>query len=89
LILLPLAALTACGGSTTKAFFCPNGPDFALTYEGEAVTILFDDGRTETLLPTGQPGTYAAGGVVWQDTSLRVGRLTDGQRSYNCDQSTV
>ncbi len=88
LILLSLAGLTACGDTKTETFFCANGPEFAVTYGDDFVTLTMGDGRVMTLPATDDPDTYAKDGVVWQDTEFRTGRLTDGPKGYNCDQSS-
>ena len=85
-----LATLAACSDTEVATFACPNGPDLAVTYSGDSATIALNDGRTE-ILPRVTEGeeVYAKPGMVWQETSFRSARLTDGQRSYACDQSSV
>jgi len=89
LILLPaLALLVACndGPSGSETYTCPNGPDLAVTYSDEGARILFPDGRVEVLPPTETEETYAKPGIVWQAAGFRTARLTDGERSFACDQ---
>ena len=89
---LGLTLLASCGdgGQKVETFACPNGPDIAVLYEGDTAVIALPDGRRETLQRT-EPGKeiYAKPGMVWQIESFRTGRLTDGQKSYGCDQSSV
>ncbi len=88
-----LLGLAACGGSGNQkfaTFACPNGPDIAVSYADDSATLLINDGRRFTLPadPT-RDGVYAIPGVAWQETSFRTGRLTDGPRSFTCDQSSI
>ena len=86
-----LMGLAACGGgSKTATFSCPNGPEIAVTYLEDTATITFANGRSEVLPQDASRETiYARPGMVWSETGFRTGRLTDGQRSYSCDQTSV
>lgn len=89
LFLLPaVALLAACNDSPSgsETYTCPNGPDLAVSYSEEGARILFPDGRVEVLPPTEFEETYAKPGIVWQSAGFRTARLTDGDRSYACDQ---
>lgn len=90
-VLAGLTALAACsGGPKTATFSCPNGPEIAVTYADATATITFANGRSEVLPQDASSETlYAKPGMVWSETGFRTGRLTDGQRSYNCDQTSV
>lgn len=89
LLTLPaLALLAACGGSDTRTatYTCPNGPDLSVAYADEGALIVFSTGRRELLEPTETEELYAKPGVVWDVRQFRTGRLTDGERSFQCDQ---
>lgn len=85
-----LSVLAACGGPRTETFVCPNGPDLSVTYAEASAIVTLSDGRS-VLLPAdpAREGVYAKPGFAWADTSFRSGRLTDGSKSYGCDQSSV
>lgn len=88
LLMGSLILLAACGRNETATFFCTGGPDLAVNYTDESATIALNDGRQFTL-PKVEEGLYAQPGTVWQEVAFRTGRLTDGQRSFNCDQSSL
>lgn len=83
-----LVVLAACSRNETDTFFCVGGPDLAVNYQEDSATILLNDGRQFTL-PEVEEGLYAQPGIVWQEVDFRTARLTDGQRSFNCDQSSL
>ncbi|MEM6385784.1 MAG: hypothetical protein AAF718_06055 [Pseudomonadota bacterium] len=88
-ILLPaIAMLAACGGqqNTTETYTCANGPFLSVAYSDEGALIVFPTGRREILEPTETPELYAKPGVVWDARPFRTARLTDGERSLQCDQ---
>jgi hypothetical protein len=55
-------------------------------YSDDAVTIVFPDGRRELLPATENENIYAKPGTVWHLEAFRTARLTDGAKSYHCDQ---
>jgi hypothetical protein len=83
-----LTLLAACGESRERAatFTCPNGPDIAVLYSDEGARLLFAGGRVEELPPTETEGIYAKPGIVWNAAGFRTARLTDGPKSFQCDQ---
>ena len=91
-LIIALGALSACGGGSEKrdaaTFACPNGPSLVVGYTETDARIVFPDGRVEVLpkVEGDDPNLWAKPGVVWDLTQFRTARLTDGQRSYNCDQ---
>lgn len=88
LILPVLVSISACGAgeSDLATFTCPNGPDIAVTYTDEAARLVLPGGRVETLPATESEDVYARPGVVWNVAGFRSARLTDGEKSYQCDQ---
>ena len=87
--LIPALALLAACDTEKKSratYSCPNGPSLVLVYTEEAATIYFPDGRVEELPATEKDDLYAKPGIVWQLVSFRTARLTDGEKSFNCDQ---
>ena len=83
-----LILLAACSQTRTETFFCVGGPDLAVTYTEDSATLLLNDGR-QFALPQVEEGVYARPGTVWQEVDFRTARFTDGQRSFNCDQSSL
>lgn len=83
-----LVLLAACSRNQTETFFCVGGPDLAVSYTDESATLLLNDGRQFTL-PKVEEGVYALPGTVWQEVDFRTARLTDGQRSFGCDQNSL
>lgn len=84
-----LAGLAACEGQEKRTTYsCPNGPDLTVIYRDASATLIFPDGRSETLpqADPDNPNLYAKPGTVWNVVSFRNGELTDGQQFYNCDQ---
>lgn len=83
-----LAVLVACGGqqSNLATFSCPNGPDLVVAFSDEGARITFPTGRIEQLQPTETEELYAKPGVVFDNRQFRTARLTDGDKSYSCDQ---
>ncbi len=89
LTLLLLGGLAACSSSTeTATFACPNGPNLAVVYTDDTAILTLPGGRTEAL-PKSSDSVYAKPGIVWQIVAFRTARLTDGSKSYHCDQSSV
>lgn len=80
-------ALAACAVNSRATYTCANGPDLLVNYEGEDAILTFANGRTLTLsqTDTDRPNLYAAPGTVWA-VGVREARLTDGPKSYLCDQ---
>lgn len=88
LVLPAFALLAACGGQRDQfaTFTCPNGPTLVVAYTENGARITFPDGRVEQLANTGTENLYAKPGVVFDARVFRTARLTDGERSYSCDQ---
>ncbi|MEM9426689.1 MAG: hypothetical protein AAGA06_08295 [Pseudomonadota bacterium] len=89
LFLIPvIATLAACGSqrNDVATFTCPNGPDLSVSFSGEGARITFPTGRVEQLQPTDTEELYAKPGVVFDNRQFRTARLTDGDKSYSCDQ---
>ncbi|MEM6610578.1 MAG: hypothetical protein AAF689_18620 [Pseudomonadota bacterium] len=85
---IALAALSACGESNDDlaTYTCPNGPNIAVTYSEEGARLLLTGGRVEELPPTETENIYAKPGIVWNAAGFRTARLTDGDKSFQCDQ---
>lgn len=48
--------------------------------------LYLPDGRIEDLQPTDRENVFAKPGIVWDAVAFRSARLTDGDKSYLCDQ---
>ena len=89
LLLLPaFALLVACGDrqDAVATYTCPNGPSLVVAYSDEGARITFPSGRVEQLDTTETENLYAKPGVVFDTRVFRTARLTDGDKSFNCDQ---
>lgn len=82
-----LGLLSACSGTSVATFTCPNGPDLTVEYIDDNARLFFPDGRVEEVSANDpdRPNYYAKPGFSWS-TGTREARLTDGSRSYLCDQ---